>query len=149
MKVVKVRWRSPLPFLAVSPYQPFCFEWLVTLRSTSYRNKSTNVVVFTSPSSIHSIPKVGCLIWPRLGQVVATILSWQVLRMKVVHGIDDWVFVHDHLVVGSIVIWFTISFGIYLFGLAKTIDPPLDNYLGGGVGIPNNFHHIILSHQVL
>ena len=38
------------------------------------------------------------------------------------------------------------SFGIILRNMfyVYLIDPPLDNYIGGGVGIPNNFHHIIL-----
>ena len=38
--------------------------------------------MFPSPSSSHSIPKAGSLTWPRLGHVVAIILSWQVLRLE-------------------------------------------------------------------
>ena len=98
--------------------------------------------MFPSPSSSHSIPKVCSLTWPRLGHVVAIILSWQVFRMRMVTlGIDDWVFVHDHLGVGSITIWFTISFGIYILGLANTlvtvVNPPFIFYEGNS----NDLHH--------
>ena len=31
----------------------------------------------------------------------------------------------------------------------KNIDPPLNNYLGGGVGFPNNYRQLILMFQGL